>query len=336
MKTKLFLICFGTLLGLACFAAGYPLIYAMYDKLHPGTQFETIDDLRAAIDIPAEGNSKDGKSLNLREVVQSNPSDNIIYTLKPNLNVTFVDVNVQTNSYGMRNSEIPIEKSPDSIRIALLGDSFAFGWGVDVDKIFAHILEERLNSFASGKRKIEVLNFGVPGYSTFQEVADFFEKGLQFKPDIVLVYFIDNDFDLPFFIRSIESNDLVHRWSRDNPVAAEKKTQMEKTLNPNRSLKDLADRAKTEGYSVYFAINPRPAWQDDRARLKILDKRKDIHELKLNNEFERVVSERNLQDDELHLKGDLHPSVLKHRILGDLLADSLIKDGALEIINSAY
>jgi hypothetical protein len=109
--------------------------------------------------------------VSLRAIVRSHPSDSIIYTLKPDLDLNFVRARVQTNSCGMRSPERPIVKPPGVYRIALLGDSFAFGWGVEQHETFAQKLEDVLNKRSRGHVKFEVLNFGVPGYSTFQEVA---------------------------------------------------------------------------------------------------------------------------------------------------------------------
>ena len=329
MKPKLFLALFGACCGLLCAGIAYPLFYRIYDALHPGAQFESIADLRAAIDNSKADASHDAASVNMKGLVVSNPSDSIIYTLKPNLDTTFARANVRTNSFGMRGPEVSVEKPARTIRVALLGDSFAFGWGVERDKIFAQVLEERLQNYVGTEKHIEVLDFGVPGYSTFQEVADFFEKGVQFKPDIVLVYFVENDFDLPFFIRNVQSNDLMHRWKRDDPAVAAERAHMQETMSPNRSLKTLARRGIEEGYAVYLAINPRPEWKEDRAKLKVLDHSMHIHELSISDDFDRIVRERQIPEKDLHLWRDLHPTALKHRILGDLLADALIAQGAI-------
>jgi lysophospholipase L1-like esterase len=92
-------------------------------------------------------------------------------------------------------------------RIAVLGDSVAFGWGVAPEARFSNLLETLINT--SGTR-CEVLNFAVPGYNTVMELATFREKVLAFQPDVLLLSFVDNDDELPNFVRL-----APHAWSLD-------------------------------------------------------------------------------------------------------------------------
>ncbi len=102
---------------------------------------------------------------------------------------------VRINAQGMRDDrEIPVEKSDTVYRIAVLGDSYAEALQVDVSKTFWRLLEEQLNScgFAPGKR-VEVLNFGVSGYSTAQELIALRERVKPFSPDLVLLAFLSGN-----------------------------------------------------------------------------------------------------------------------------------------------
>ena len=64
---------------------------------------------------------------------------------------------VKTNSDGFRGKEILDRHNP---KIAILGDSFIFGYGVDQDNIFSTIL----NEFTNGR----LINLGISGTSTDQ------------------------------------------------------------------------------------------------------------------------------------------------------------------------
>ncbi len=102
---------------------------------------------------------------------------------------------VRINAKGMRDDrEIPVEKTPEVFRIAILGDSYAEAFQVDVSKTFWRLLEEKLNScgFAPGKR-VEVLNFGVSGYSTAHELIALRERVKPFAPDLVLLAFLSGN-----------------------------------------------------------------------------------------------------------------------------------------------
>lgn len=78
---------------------------------------------------------------------------------------------VSINSRGFRGSELSLDKPPDVRRVAVLGDSFVEGFSVDADQTLCALLERRLNDAAtSGRRKYELINCGVSGYGTAQQL----------------------------------------------------------------------------------------------------------------------------------------------------------------------
>jgi hypothetical protein len=66
---------------------------------------------------------------------------------------------VRTNSLGLRGAEIPASKSAGRERILVLGDSYAFGYGVGDEDTFAAVLERELNAEPGGRRVV-VANCG--------------------------------------------------------------------------------------------------------------------------------------------------------------------------------
>ena len=97
----------------------------------------------------------------------------------------------RTNAHGQRDVERSIDKPPGVKRIILLGDSVVEGMGVsEIDDTMSRQLEML---YEDGKT--EVLNFAVSGYCTLAEVELLEVKGLQFDPDIVILVFVENDFD---------------------------------------------------------------------------------------------------------------------------------------------
>jgi lysophospholipase L1-like esterase len=112
---------------------------------------------------------------------------------RPSREVTLMNVTVEINSAGFRDDEYSIEKG-DEWRIIFLGDSLTFGWGVEKEETFEHLLERALDA----KRPTEILNFGTGNYNTVQEVNLFLERGLAYRPDqVVLFYFINDAEPLP-------------------------------------------------------------------------------------------------------------------------------------------
>lgn len=99
---------------------------------------------------------------------------------------------VRINSDGMRDSEHALDKPPGTTRIAVLGDSFAEAMQVPQEQAFWAVLERELSACA--QRRCEVLNFGVSGYGTAQELLMLRRRVWKYKPDIVLLaFFSGND-----------------------------------------------------------------------------------------------------------------------------------------------
>lgn len=86
------------------------------------------------------------------------------------------------------------ERGPAAYRIAALGDSFTFGYGVEEEQAWPRRLEAMLNEGRSPGRRVEVLNLGIGGYGTWQEAALLDEICARWKPDLALVaFYIGND-----------------------------------------------------------------------------------------------------------------------------------------------
>ncbi|MDG1436019.1 MAG: GDSL-type esterase/lipase family protein [Saprospiraceae bacterium] len=137
----------------------------------------------------------------LGEIIQLSTSNKIIYELIPNSIYSFQNVIVKTNSNGFRDKEYPTKKTNKTKRIIGLGDSIMFGWGVDEEECYLSRLENMLNQNRNDSTNYEVINTGVPGYNTAMEVAVLKNKIDLSQVDLVIINFIENDFDLPNFIR---------------------------------------------------------------------------------------------------------------------------------------
>jgi lysophospholipase L1-like esterase len=139
------------------------------------------------------------RPLFLWDLIRSHPDDRVVYTLRPGTRGRFRGHDLRINSLGMRGEEISAKKPDRTFRILVLGDSHAFGWGMAQDAAFPAVVETLLGSRPSGPR-IEVLNTGVPGYNTVQEVRTFELRFDELSPDLVLITFVHNDMDLPNFL----------------------------------------------------------------------------------------------------------------------------------------
>lgn len=101
----------------------------------------------------------------------------------------FSDLSYRINSAGIRGDEI--KETKVGRRIIALGNSCTFGWGVPIENCWTTLLERNLRTKLPAS-SLEVINAGIPGYSSFQG-KKYFEELLKYQPDIVLIMFGWND-----------------------------------------------------------------------------------------------------------------------------------------------
>jgi lysophospholipase L1-like esterase len=113
---------------------------------------------------------------------------NLKYELTPGASVKAWGKDIKINSQGFRGPEP--SSNPAIERVIVLGDSIAFGNNLELEDTFSFQLQQRL---VSQGRNIEILNFGVGGYDTLQEVALLEIRGLKYHPSLVVVAYCLND-----------------------------------------------------------------------------------------------------------------------------------------------
>lgn len=102
---------------------------------------------------------------------------------------------VTINRDGLRDREHSKSKPPNTFRIAILGDSMTEALQVPLESTFWSVLERQLKSCkAFGDRDVEIMNFGVSGYGTAQELLTFRHRATAYAPDMsVLAFYAGND-----------------------------------------------------------------------------------------------------------------------------------------------
>jgi len=137
---------------------------------------------------------------------------------------------VTINSAGLRDREHDLEKPPGTIRIAVLGDSFAAALQVEMENAFWSVMEGELDKCDTlHGRKIEVINFGVSSYGTGLEWLTLQKQAWKYDPDIILLAFLtgndirNNSFALEQspgrYYFSLRGNSLVLEPPRSNPTS---------------------------------------------------------------------------------------------------------------------
>jgi hypothetical protein len=138
---------------------------------------------------------------NTKQIYITSQEQQVSYELKPNNDITLkvkegdqFNMRVITNSQGLRETkEIPFEKPEGTYRILGLGDSIVFGSSVNNDETFLKIIEKEA---IKNNKKVETINFGIPGSGPRQEYFFLkYKEGLKYSPDLVLLVLGATDFD---------------------------------------------------------------------------------------------------------------------------------------------
>jgi lysophospholipase L1-like esterase len=133
----------------------------------------------------------------LRALHQPLPGSPWLFGLRPGVEVRLDatgEVSYRINADGFRDPERARVPPPGVFRIAVLGDSLAFGYGVEREAAFPALLERLLSR---PEIPVEVLNLGVNGFNPYTEARLFEGVGLAYAPRLVLVQFCVNDLNDP-------------------------------------------------------------------------------------------------------------------------------------------
>lgn len=122
------------------------------------------------------------------------PDDVIGWRHRPSLDATWTSEShetVITNDIGFRDKQWSIDKPAKTYRIAVLGDSFLDAVQVDVEETYWRMLEVKLNQCAATESvNVEVMNFGISGFGTYQQLLTFRHIASKYSPDMALLAFV--------------------------------------------------------------------------------------------------------------------------------------------------
>ena len=148
-----------------------------------------------------------GDDLSLVHFIRPASATDRVYEMIPGAHGVFVGQPLQINSVGFRDIDRNETKPAGVRRIAVLGDSVAFGWGVSREQRFSEKLQALLtdqpheSKTSTTSSNVEVWNFAVPGYNSTMELATLKSDVLKIGPDVVVLSIVSNDDELPNFIR---------------------------------------------------------------------------------------------------------------------------------------
>ena len=124
----------------------------------------------------------EGRAAKVRDLVYV-PDEELFFRLAPDLDLEATDnpriFDLQTNSRGLRGGEVALPKPEGVLRVLAVGDSCTFGSGAGQDETWPAQLEQTLPG-------VEVINAGVPGFSSYQALRYLEIEGFDLDPDVVV------------------------------------------------------------------------------------------------------------------------------------------------------
>jgi lysophospholipase L1-like esterase len=116
------------------------------------------------------------------------------YLLSPNQRTRRFGNQILINQYSMRSPDLVLERSPDTLRILLLGDSVANGgWWTDQQEIVSVIMQQLLEPLLpSSFQQIEVLNASANSWSPRNELA-YLQRFSTFAAQVVVLLINTDD-----------------------------------------------------------------------------------------------------------------------------------------------
>ena len=210
--------------------------------LFAGSVGLTLLAVEGALRVAWDGFYVKGEAYSQRDPVRG-------WVNRPNIVVSYGEpefvTKVSHDSHGFRGAEVSPTPAPGRTRILVLGDSFAYGVGVEDDETFSAVLARR-------DPTLDVINAGVNGYGTNQQLLLLRDQGRQLQPDVVLVAFFWNDAanNLHSHVRfRLEDGKLVYPTPLDLP-AEEIVAPRRPVLRQSYTYRFASDRLKVLGFRL--------------------------------------------------------------------------------------
>jgi len=268
---------------------------------------------------------------------KSSPEEVRFRVLKPNHSQWFdghrVEIQatkVNINSDGFRDQEYSTSEPNDTQRIIALGDSVTFGWGVNQSDTWPKQLKQKLNN--GSETKVQILNFGVWGYNTTEEVEMLEEKGLDYSPDKVILQYHRNDAINKTRIKELKKDyapEIREKYSDQN-ISEDRirnkinkfiysKEASERSMKPpkksmadvRKSLGNLNRLSERNGFSVYIF-----GWPVDNRRSEYLSKVSDRYNFTYIETQEVLQGKYDIKTRTSEYKvQDGHPNARGHSII---------------------
>ncbi len=257
---------------------------------------------------------------------------------RPNVRRTLSDgTTLSTNRWGMRDRDYEKEKPEGVVRIALLGDSLPFGFGVGDEEVFEYLVEQRLNEESTDRDvQYEILNFASKGYGPYGRLQYLRTRAIEFAPDVVLSVAV-NDFE--WMLRDVsrcvaEGIEIPDRFVTDIVAKAGLTTGMGRQIIEHRlkpyvlelvrwDYRQIADLCRAHGARPVAVFLPRlndRYWERDQLpQLIQAAEEAGFTVLDVTDAYDSVDDWKTLW----RRSWDVHPKPQGHRLIAESLYEKL-------------
>lgn len=268
--------------------------------------------------------------------------DRLLTRMVPSKHVTFIGKRFTTNRWALRDRDYEKQRSPDSIRIVVIGASYCLGWGIHDEETFENVLELRLNRDLAPATGLlyEILNFSTPGYGPIQKAIVLECQALDFSPDLMLYFATtgEQDWIVDRAARAI-TNRYPLRYEPIRKLAA--KADVHAGLTRERARRRLKPHAATMLRFAYDHIielcrirGVRPAWvfiPETMPAMRAPNSVTTSTEQMARDAGFTILNLHDIYDDmeeqNLEIKsGDHHPNAMAHAAIANRLFQILQSD----------
>jgi lysophospholipase L1-like esterase len=200
-------------------------------------------------------------------------SASLLMKFRPRCDGEIYDTQLHTNTLGLRGDEVADD---GSVRILTVGDSCTWGWRVQQEESYPAVLQQLLDA-QFGAHRYQVINAGVPGYTSYEALTYLRDSGLALHPAIVIIGVGFNDAtkdgDVAALIAHTSAfmplirlddflleNSVAYRWARwrGNETHPKDLGVRVTTDNYRRNLIEMTQLARAQGAAVVFVNFPQP------------------------------------------------------------------------------
>jgi hypothetical protein len=164
------------------------------------------------------------------------------------------------NSRGYRDAERAIPAPPGVRRVLSLGDSFAWGHGVEADDAYPARLERRLRRERPGETW-EVVNLALQGLRSVDHAQQLRDEGFAYGPELVLLGYVLNDSEDADAAEARRARE----WQAGPAPSAFDRSALVRFVR-GRLFATAENRRRTDGYRSMYAPDA-PGWQAGRRAL---------------------------------------------------------------------